>query len=295
MDPEKETEQKPKGKIDTSAKSLRTYQGDVEELITKDKYSTARVFVAEQKKKVEAMPKAAEIPKDYSGRNKLYIILGLIMLIFGIVAVGTVYYVNSNNEIVIQQKRSTPIGYSQEKIIVLTTSSTKQELLSAIKAEKQSFNLPINSVLYINTVNASSTPDDIGNVLPLIAPQMPAVLARSFDNEYMIGLYSFSTNEPFIILKTSDFASSFSGMLKWEKYMNSDLEGLFSITPNTGTTTIEFKDEALQNKDLRVLQDQTGKTVLLYSFIDKNTLVITSSENIFTALIGKYIIGKQIR
>ena len=58
MDSKKETDQKPKRKIDTSAKSLRTYQGDVEELISKDNYSTTKIFVAEQEKKIEAMPAA---------------------------------------------------------------------------------------------------------------------------------------------------------------------------------------------------------------------------------------------
>lgn len=293
MEPEKETKQKSEQKIDTSAKSLRTYQGDVEEAVSKNHYSTSKIFVAEQKKKIEAMP-SVEIPRDTGARNKLFIIIGATLLVLGIIIIGTMYYIKSRNEVVIQQKTSALIGYSEEKILP-TTNSTKEKLIKDILAEQQSFNLPVNSVLYINTVNSSSTPTEIENILSLIAPQMPSSLSRSFSKEYMIGMYSSGANEPFIILTTNDFASSFSGMLKWEKYMSSDLGKLFSLTQNTGSTTIEFKDEALHNKDLRVLRDENDRTILLYSFIDRNTLVITSSENIFTALIGKYNVSKQIR
>ena len=107
----------------------------------------------------------------------------------------------------------------------------------------------------------------------------------------MLGIYSFDTNEPFIILTTNDFPASFSGMLKWENNMVLDLGKLFSISENTATKT--FLDQALQNKDLRILKNTSEKTILLYSFIDKNTLVITTNQNILTAIVGKYLIGKQ--
>jgi hypothetical protein len=111
----------------------------------------------------------------------------------------------------------------------------------------------------------------------------------------MLGIYSFDTNEPFIILTTNDFANSFSGMLRWEKDMVSDFEKIFLISQKIGSTTVEFVDEALRNKDLRILQNENKKTILLYSFVDKNTIVITTNESIFTAIVNKYNVSKQIR
>ncbi|MCX6701883.1 MAG: hypothetical protein NTX96_01655 [Candidatus Zambryskibacteria bacterium] len=293
MEPEKETEQKSEEKTPLPIKSLRTYQGDVEEAVLKNNYSASSILVAEQNRNQDGLLNIGT-PKDSGARNKFFILVGSIMLILGVITISAVFYIRSKDQVIIQQQTKTLIGFLEEKIIPIT-NSTREKLITDILAEKKSFTLPVNSVLYLNTVNASSTPINVENILSLIAPQMPSSLVRSFDGEYMLGVYSFDTNEPFLILTTSDFASSFSGMLKWEKDMVSDFGKLFSISQNTGSTTMEFKDEVLRNKDLRILQDNNKKTILLYSFIDKNTLVITTNENIFNAIIGKYNVSKQIR
>ncbi len=135
----------------------------------------------------------------------------------------------------------------------------------------------------------------ISEVLGLLAPRMPASLVRAFENKYMLGVYSFDTNEPFIILTTNDFPVAYSGMLKWEKDMVADIGKIFNISVVNSEPPLAFTDEALKNRDLRVLKDNENKTILLYSFIDKNTLVITSNENIFNAIIGKYFVSQQNR
>jgi hypothetical protein len=84
-------------------------------------------------------------------------------------------------------------------------------------------------------------------------------------------------------------------MLKWEKDMPSDLEKIFEIPKDNSTTTKVFIDEAIRNKDLRVLKDINNKTVLVYSFIDKNTLVITKNENLFNAILAKYLTSQNVR
>ena len=122
---------------------------------------------------------------------------------------------------------------------------------------------------------------------------MPSELSRSFDKKFMVGIYSFDTNEPFIILKTSDYGASYAGMLKWEKEMSRDLGEIFSL-PAT-LYGAPFIDEEYKNKDLRVLRNTDGKVAMLYSFIDKNTLLITANENVFSAILGKYVISQQVR
>ena len=276
-------------------KSLRTYRGDVEEAIQKNHFSASSILVAEQSKKKDGLLEF-ETPEDAKARNKFYIIIGSIMLLLGVMTVGAMYYLKSQQEVVIEQKTKTLIAFSEEKTILIA-NITRDKFITDILSEKNSFQLPVNSVLYLNTVDSSGNPEKAENVLSLFAPQMPASLVRSFENKYMLGIYSFDTNEPFLILITDDFASSFSGMLKWEKDMISDLGKLFLIPQkiSTSTTRLLFKDETSKNKDLRVLKGDNGKPVLLYSFIDKNTLVITTNQNILNAIIGKYNISKQVR
>lgn len=274
-------------------KSLRTYRGDVEEAVLKNKFSASSILTAEQKKRDSTLINL-EQPGDTAARNKFFILVGSIMLFLGIITVVAVYYTRTSQQVVVEQKTKALIPFAQEKDIPIS-GLNRDQLINGIITEKQSFKLPVNSILYINTMNGQGGPAGVFDVVSLIGPQMPPSLVRSLDSKYMLGVYSFDTNEPFIILTTNDFASSFAGMLKWEDKMTSDLGRLFAIPQNTGTTTNSFTDEALRNKDLRILQDKNKKTILLYSFIDKNTLLITTNENVFGAVVGKYLISGQVQ
>lgn len=274
-------------------KALRTYQGDVQEAISKNNFSKSTIVMAEQKRKIEQPEKVIrqEIPKV---RNNLFIVIGGVLLVAGIVAVGGVYYMKSNEETVIQQEREkTLISFSLKKEIY-ASGMNRNQLIGEITSQKSAFRSQPNSVLYLDMVDANNNKVSVTDILKLLGPSMSASLARSFTGDYMVGVYSFDTNEPFVILTTQDYANSYSGMLKWEKDMVRDIGPLFSIETNNSTSTV-FVDEEMRNKDLRLLRDGNGKTILLYTFIDKSTLVITKNENMFNAILGKYLIGQQVR
>ncbi len=294
MEPQKEnlgeTGQKPEVQI----KNLRTYQGDVEEAIAKNHFTTSTILIAEQKRKTQNETSNPEQARNSGARNKFFILTGTLFLILGIATVGVVFYLKSRNAAVVIQNTKALMGFSEEKLLSVS-GLNREKFINDILSEKQSANLQVNSVLYINTTNAKDEPENLEDILSILAPNMPPSLSRSFDKEYMIGIYSFNTNEPFIILTTSDFANSYSGMLKWEKDMVSDLGKIFSIPQDIASSTMEFKDETTKNKDLRVLRRSDKVSVLIYSFIDKNTLVITTNDNILGAIVGKYNISKQIR
>lgn len=313
-------------------KSLRTFQGDIEEILGKTGGSIASVAVAEQKRKEEQKKKEIQIeqkiipeqkeekiktapdpalsslpqqastdnfvyntrpeqPESSETKNRFFFYLGSFLLIVGVVAIGAVYYIKSRDTTVSVESEKTIISYSQVKNMNIA-SSTRKGLVASIIQEKQELKLPVNSVLYLRTVSTDDTPIEVNKVVELLTPHMPSELVRSLDENYMVGIYSFDTNEPFIILTENDFGLSYSGMLKWEESMLSDLGEIFSISTSTENT---FEDEALKNKDLRIIKNSNKETVLLYSFLDKNTILITSNENIFSAILGKYMTSKIAR
>lgn len=290
MDPEKKIEQKDER---VPIKSLRTYQGDVEELMAKNNYSATTVLVAEQKRRL-AVPRAQAAPVNLESRNKFFTILGITLLFLGVATVGVVYFIKSMDQTVVIQQTKAILPFSTEKSFNIASSS-RENLLTFILQEKASVQLPVNSVMFLNILINETDEAGAEKLLSLLGPNMPASLSRSFEDTYMVGIFSYDTNEPFIILTTKDYANSFSGMLKWEKDMSTDLGRLFDITQNTSSTTPVFTDEALRNKDLRILKDENRKTILMYSFIDKNTLVITKNESIFNAILAKYTTSKNTR
>lgn len=285
-------EQKPEPKIENQPiRALRTYQGDVEQALSKNKSSAITVMVAEQKRR-EERPDLAPPKISTEVKNRTFFALGSVLLVLGILVVGGVYYyIKSTGETPIEQPNKSLVIFSKETNLV--TTSGREQYVQKINSEKNAFKLTTNSILYLKVVDGSGNTVNSEDFLKILANKIPSDLARSFDKEFMLGIYSFDTNEPFIILKTSDYPSSFAGMLKWEKEMVRDIGDVFSINENL--RDVAFIDEELKNKDLRILKDTDNKTVLVYSFIDKNTLIITSNENIFTAVLGKYIISQQAR
>lgn len=284
MEPENDNLKKP-------IKSLRTYAGDVEEALGQGKSSAATIMIAEQKRR-ENSPVLSQRPVNLEFRNKTFIMVGMSLLVLGLIVVGSVYYLSSSQKTTTEKNTKAVIAYTTEHKLDVASSS-RDQIINKIISEKSGFKQAPNSVLYINTLSGNSELP-VENLLALIAPRMPSSLARAFEDKYMVGIYSFDTNEPFIILTTKDYPSAYSGMLKWEKDMATDLGKIFQISP-ANQIQLTFADEALKNKDLRIMQNADKKTILLYSFIDKNTLIITTNENIFSAILGKYLINKQIR
>ncbi len=273
-------------------KSLRTYQGDVEEAIANNKYTSTTILVAEQKRRVEEPQKVVEV--KYSGtRNRVFIYFGGLFFILGVAIVTSVYYIKSSDDVVIERQVKTFLSPTKEIKIALA-SSTEDNIISTIVRERENFKLPINSVLYVNTVN-ENVPVDTSKILSVLAPSAPSSLVRSFYNKYMLGIYSYDTNEVFLILSVNDYASSYSGMLKWEKDMPKDLVKIFSVDQDFLTRTYSFSDLSIKNKDLRIIRDDAGKTIMLYSFIDKETLLITKNEKIFGAILARINISKQAK
>lgn len=273
-------------------KSLRTYQGDVEEAIANNKYTSTTILVAEQKRRVEEPQKVVEV--KYSGtRNRVFIYFGGLFFILGVAIVTSVYYIKSSDDVVIERQVKTFLSPTKEIKIALA-SSTEDNIISTIVRERENFKLPINSVLYVNTVN-ENVPVDTSKILSVLAPSAPSSLVRSFYNKYMLGIYSYDTNEVFLILSVNDYASSYSGMLKWEKDMPKDLAKIFSVDQDFLTRTYSFSDLSIKNKDLRIIRDDAGKTIMLYSFIDKETLLITKNEKIFGAILARINISKQAK
>ena len=119
----------------------------------------------------------------------------------------------------------------------------------------------------------------------------------------------------FFALRVSSYERTFAGMLTWEPLMMRDLGLLYplypedvieepvvdlsaSTTPKVASTTPRivpapavsrgrFEDTVVANRDVRILRDTRGRSLLLYGYADKETLVIARNEASFAALITR--------
>ena len=70
--------------------------------------------------------------------------------------------------------------------------------------------------------------------------------------------------------------------LNWDTKIITDFSPLFGTPPQTN---IRFTDAVRNNSATRILYDSTKNEILLYSFINQNTVVITTSSEALTKII----------
>ncbi len=133
---------------------------------------------------------------------------------------------------------------------------------------------------------------------------IPNVIVRSLTDRWMFGVYGEETGQKttFVALTTDFFQNAFAGMLSWENNgMADDLALLLNFKDRArkdelnSTTTIssyftirgQYTDKVLRNRDIREFRNPQGELLFLYSFINKETLLLTTTESAFVALVDR--------
>ena len=90
-------------------------------------------------------------------------------------------------------------------------------------------------------------------------------------------------------LQSRSYPNTLAGMLEWEPMMAEDL--IPALDPWVARKDISalryraFKDERIGTIDVRVLRGPDKNAFLAYGFLEKKTLIITSSDEVLRTLI----------
>lgn len=128
---------------------------------------------------------------------------------------------------------------------------------------------------------------DISTFFTLVSRNIPMQLNRALDqNNYVYGIYGLPGGErsQFMILKPKTYEGGFAGMLEWEDTMAEDLSLILQIDQ---LHVAEYQDRLMFNKDVRILNTSRGDTVILYSFVDANTILIVKDEQSFRDILTR--------
>jgi hypothetical protein len=94
-----------------------------------------------------------------------------------------------------------------------------------------------------------------------------------------------------MLLNTSDYDNMYAGLLEWEKKMVDDFFTMFDISVSGERAYLlakPFQDTTIRNIDVRTLLDKDGKTILLYGFVNQNTVIITTTQETFAEIMTRY-------
>lgn len=301
--------------------SVRTYEGDVAQAMSGPKSTVVNMVLAENERKT-GTASISNKPESHLGRN---IFLTLVSLIFIASGVGVGYYVYKTGVFdkdpiaPVVTKIPSIVSPDTQKIInipVLERDQLKKSLISQFSSQETDPG-KIVELIPAQTVGSSTKRVSGSQFLNIAGFAMTDTLKRSLTDKWMIGVYSSveesGKNIPFIIMTTDFFQNAYSGMLKWEPTMPEELADLFmyrekgnqnSISQNdessstTDTTSDKsihlfynikgaFRDRIKSNRDVREFMSQKNELLLLYTFLDKDTLLITTSEEVIPALLER--------
>ena len=276
--------------------TLRTYRDDVV-LAVKQGASVTSIAAAEAVRRAKAGAAFAEEepPQKSLDFKKLIIWVGAAVLILSVVGgvAGFAISLRGTQEKQTVAFRPAEFMFVERAAELPVGNLEKAELLQLLSRVVAAGNSTLGALeQYYLTRVVAEEPQLLSaqEFLFAVGAEVPESLPRSLEQPFFFGVHIFNGNQPLLIFKTNSYENAFAGMLSWEGTLQRDLAPAFGTAlgaadlEQTGTTTASitprasFRDMVIRNKDARVLRNRTGQVVLLYSFIDRSTLLITTNE-----------------
>jgi len=180
-------------------------------------------------------------------------------------------------------------AHTQEPIALLNNRAVFLESVLSRVLENQSSVVQLYPT--VQTQSGSTRPASAQETLSILSPRTASSFVRGV-REMTLGSVA---GEPFIVLRTGSFDVAFAGMLEWESTLSADLSPLFgtpvvdSFDPSARTDSqvraAFFKDMIASNKNARLLFDERGNDRVVYTFIDQNTILITTTRKALNTLV----------
>lgn len=273
-----------------------TYTSDFADRIDSEHASTFQVLAAQQ----DAKP-AAPVFKSRDKRPAvLPILLASVLILVGAGGLYAAYRFTHSTKPQVESL-GVPSLISADEKVELQGPDYAQALADAANQPLVSGNILVTYVTDATTTSLGlrNVPQEGGVLIRLLRLGAPDILLRNVDMSSTVGVVSAGTEtRPFFILRVNSFERTFAGMLGWEQRMPDDL-GNFYPAYGTGLDTAsttapvitggdgQFADAVVANHDVRILRDAYGRSLMLYGYFDKQTLIIARNEDAFTALIAR--------
>ncbi len=132
-----------------------------------------------------------------------------------------------------------------------------------------------------------------GEFFGALGVKPPVGLIESLEGGFMLGVFRLSRKSPVLVFKVRSYENAFASMLKWEKNIAYDLAEIMDINA-AGSLKTSFYDKEIKNRDARELEGEDGEPALLYSFINRKYLVITTSEEALAEIFRRFTVSKYL-
>ncbi len=279
---------------------IRTYKGDIEETVQSGHISSVNIAISENKRMMRNVS-FGSANSSVGAMNWGIIITIIVLLLGGVLAIFVPYYlVNKENAPVVQKKETVEAKSiirvdTEEKVNIKDLNLSRISKTLADRVSASSINL--GSIKNIYLTEGSGTSERIVTAqefLSFLKADVPESIQRTLRPDYMFGMYNYNGNQEFLILRVGAYDLAYSGMLSWEENLWQNYKDLFNLSDSNSDTTNKlvveikkFQDATFFNKDARVVKDSAGKIIFLYSIVDENTIVLTTSTDTLKEILNR--------
>lgn len=318
--PQKKQQPEQRRPATNRASAIRTYYSDAAGVVRDKQVSMTDIALAEQRRRESQ--EVSQPDTEHTERKSLspaLFIVGLLVILGGVGVLGYVYVTQNTSPGPVPPTITHTLIPANHEQIIDATGMNRNQFLTTLNEEIENVDVPIGDIVALTLLVAPQTATTTRELaahelIDLLQTDIDAALLRSIEEDYMLGIHNIGDKAPFLVLRTSFFENAFAGMLRWEPVLANDLAfiaqpqrvpesptgipGATSTTDGTGTSTVDipprqerftFTDTIVSNRDVRALMNNSGDVRLVYSFPDKNTLIITNNtatlEELFKRLI----------
>lgn len=278
---------------------LQTYRGDIEQVVHEGQgVSVVSIAAAEAARRGnEPIQQKTQEEKTATLRTWAMLAGGIALVLLAAGVLAAVF--SRPTTVPIAEMPKAPFIFVDDTVLVALPADqrTRDMLMTYLQAARQNVKLPVGLIewLYV-AVPASqegAAPQQLSasEFLQTIAPQTPPELLRTLSANYLVGVHSFEENQPFLLLQVDSYELAYKAMLDWERTLDTDLLPLFSRNPSPkpqgtaapASTTVQFlqtnfTDKIAENRDTRSYLNSAGDILLLWTFLGRNTILITTNE-----------------
>ena len=192
--------------------------------------------------------------------------------------------------LVVQKTKNAPPEVSEAPIVAPSFLTVDEQIAFPLETDRAKFYTTLIELGAKNPTLVSQfypTVSESGRTIPAESVRIMEALSWNAPGSFVRGLGTHtmfgSVGEPFIILQSTNFDVAFAGMLSWERTMSTDLAPLFGEP----LVTMAFTDALTSNRSIRILKDASGKEHIVYGFVNKNLIVVTTSTEALSKVISR--------
>lgn len=268
---------------------LETYSSDFLDRMKETHSSTATVLAAEQDAAAFSPRPEQSQEEQISKKNIFYSIAGIVLLVAGATGAYVAYgrYVSRLAPVALAPTPSAPIFVDEREQVSGVGIALMQEVQQmAVRP------LADGAVRLLYFEISTTSPSSVFHALQLPAPDI--LLRNIIDDSGMTGIVRAGEEQNlFFILSAASYGDTFAGMLAWESTILRDLDKLFpphpvsEVASSTSLSVAKFIDDTIDNHDVRVYRDEEGRSVILYGYWNRTTLVIARDEASFSEILRR--------